>query len=170
MDACRVRDALPEDAAALISLRKTIFGETNFMLCAPDEYSASADEVAQQLQRIRDTSSSRSLLAEMDGSVVGFLGVTGSSVPRLRHSAQLFIGVMRAHWGRGIGSALLSEVLRWAPTAGLSRLELYVMNNNERAIRLYERLGFKVEGQRRRAYIINGEPVDDRLMALIYEA
>jgi RimJ/RimL family protein N-acetyltransferase len=77
---------------------------------------------------------------------------------------------VRAHWGRGIGSALLSEVLRWAPTVGLSRLELYVMNNNERAIRLYERLGFEVEGHRRRAYIVNGEAVDDQLMALIYEA
>jgi ribosomal protein S18 acetylase RimI-like enzyme len=40
------------------------------------------------------------------------------------------------------------------------------MKDNLRAIALYERLGFRAEGARRRAYIINGRPVDDLLIPL----
>ena len=165
-----IRDALPEDAAALISLRKAIFGETNFMLYAPSEYSASPEELAAQLAKLRSSGHSRSLLAETEGTLIGFLGVMGSPVPRLRHSAQIVVGVLRSHWRQGVGRALLSEAIRWAPTAGLSRLELFVMRQNTGGIALYEQLGFRVEGWRRRAYIIGGVPVDDQLMAYVSEA
>ena len=83
---------------------------------------------------------------------------------------QIIVGVLRAYWGQGVGRALLIEALRWAPSAGISRVELFVMRENSRAIALYERLGFRVEGSRRHAYVINGQPVDDLLMAYIYEA
>jgi len=170
MDAFCIRDALPEDAVALISLRKAIFGETNFMLFAPSEYSASPEELSAQLAKIASSGHSRSLLAECENTLLGFLGATGSPVPRLRHSAHLFLGVLRSHWRSGVGRALLAETIRWAPTAGLSRLELFVMRSNSRAIALYEHLGFRVEGHRRRAYMIDGVPVDDQLMAYLFEA
>jgi RimJ/RimL family protein N-acetyltransferase len=170
MGAFSIRDALPEDAAALISLRKAIFGETNFMLYAPSEYSASLQEVSAQLTKIRESGHSRSLLAETEGALIGVLSVMGSPIPRLRHSAQIVVGVLRSHWRQGVGRALFSEAIRWAPTVGLSRLELFVMSKNARAIALYEQLGFHVEGSRRRAYIIDGVPVDDQLMAYVSEA
>lgn len=165
-----IRDALPEDAAALIALRKAIFGETNFMLYASSEYSADPEELAAQLAKISSSGYSRSLVAESDNTLIGFLGATGSSVPRLRHSALLFLGVLRSHWHCGIGRALLTEIIRWAPTVGVSRLELFVMTSNSRAIALYEGLGFRVEGHRRRAYMIDGVPVDDQLMAYVFNA
>ena len=65
---------------------------------------------------------------------------------------------------------MLTEIIRWAPTVGLSRLELFVMESNSGAIALYKQLGFRVEGHRRRAYIIDGVPVDDQLMAYVLEA
>jgi RimJ/RimL family protein N-acetyltransferase len=170
MAAALIRDALPQDAVASIALRKAIFGETDFLLYAPDEYVSTPEELSAQLESITASGHSRSLLAEIDRTPVGLLGAIGSSVPRLRHAAQLYVGVLRSYWSRGVGSALLAEVLAWAPSAGISRLELFVMKDNARAIALYERFGFRAEGARRRAYIINGQPVDDLLMAYVYEA
>lgn len=164
-----IRDAVAEDASALSALREAVFGETQFMLYGAGEYSASPAELAEQLGRIRASTHSRSLMADHDGELVGFLGVAGSSIARLRHSANLFLGVLRAHRGQGAGRALLDEGIRWAPTAGLSRLELHVMKGNTRAIELYERAGFRVEGSRRRAYMIDGKPVDDLVMAYLFE-
>jgi len=43
------------------------------------------------------------------------------------------------------------------------------MSKNTSAIALYEQLGFPIEGSRRHAYIIDGVPVDDRLMAYVSE-
>ena len=164
-----IRDATPEDAEALVALRKVIFGETDFMLYAPDEYKVSVAEVAGQLDRFAKSAHSRTIIALSEAMPVGFLGVMGSPVPRLRHAASLALGVRRSSWGQGIGARLLQEAMRWAPTAGLSRLELYVALSNHRAISLYERMGFRVEGRRKQAYRINGAFVDDQLMAYVFE-
>ncbi len=64
----------------------------------------------------------------------------------------------------------MTEIVRWAPTVSISRLELQVMKQNTRAIEVYQRMGFRVEGERRRAYIVNDEDVDDLLMAYVFEA
>jgi RimJ/RimL family protein N-acetyltransferase len=169
MSEITIRDARPDDAVAYVTLQKTLFGETNFMLFAPDEYLVSPQEVSAQLEKIANSGSGRRLLAIDQGDPVGFLGVSGSPIPRIRHSALLVIGVLQSHWHRGVGRALIAEVIRWAPTVGLSRLELFVMKSNSRAISLYERMGFRVEGHRRRAYVIDGVPVDDQLMAYVFE-
>jgi len=88
----------------------------------------------------------------------------------VRHSAHIALGVLRERWGSGVGTELMKEALRWAPTVGLSRLELFVMTTNTRAITLYERLGFKFEGLRRRAYIIDGVAHDDHLMGYVFDS
>jgi RimJ/RimL family protein N-acetyltransferase len=166
----RIRDATPQDAASLIGLRKAIFGESDFMLYAPSEYTVSSNDVVRQIERISQSGDSRLLLTDSEGMLVGFLTVTGSDVPRRRHAASIVVGVLRDYWGRGIAGAMLSEVLRWAPTVGISRLELGVMTENQRAIALYKRFGFQVEGTRRRAYIVGNKPVDEHLMAHVDEA
>jgi RimJ/RimL family protein N-acetyltransferase len=165
-----IRDAVSEDANDLVALRKTIFGETDFMLYAPAEYTVSVLEASQQIERVTNSGHSRTIVAASDSDLLGFLNIMGSSIPRLRHSAAVAVGVRQSHWGQGIGSSLFAEALRWAPTARLSRLELYVALANTRAISLYEKVGFRVEGKRKRAYIINGKPVDDQLMAYVFAA
>jgi putative acetyltransferase len=48
--------------------------------------------------------------------------------------------------GRGIGTALLNEALRWARWVGVEKLELTVYPRNAAAIALYRRFGFVEEG------------------------
>ena len=165
-----IRSAVPEDAENLVALRRTIFGETDFLLYAPADYVVSVVEASEQIERVTKSGHSRTIVASIDSTLVGVLNVMGSSIPRIRHSATLALGVRRSHWGQGVGSRLFEEAFRWAPTAGLSRLELYVAADNTRATSLYQKFGFRVEGRRSRAYVINGKPVDDQLMAYVFEA
>jgi ribosomal-protein-alanine N-acetyltransferase len=62
---------------------------------------------------------------------------------------------------RGIGTALLRRVLADARQLGARRATLEVRASNERARRLYERLGFYVAGVRRNYYT---NPVEDALI------
>ncbi len=71
------------------------------------------------------------------------------------------VAVLPAHRGRGVGYLLMSHVLREGARAGARRATLEVRDSNVPALRLYERLGFVVEG-RRRAYYCN--PVEDALI------
>lgn len=53
------------------------------------------------------------------------------------------IGITPEHRGRGVGAALIGRSLLGFQEAGLSRVYLEVTAQNDGAIRLYERLGFR---------------------------
>ncbi len=69
---------------------------------------------------------------------------------------------------RGLGSEATRLMLRHAFTAtDLYRVELAVYAVNPRARHVYERAGFTVEGTRRAAFVLDGERVDEVLMAVL---
>jgi len=105
------------------------------------------------------------LLAEEDGLIVGVLDFHGHARPQMRHGGTLAMSVARTHRRRGIGGALLDELIRWASNHGVTRLELETFANNAGAIRLYEKVGFRHEGRRRGAVMVDGKPVDMVFMA-----
>jgi RimJ/RimL family protein N-acetyltransferase len=43
------------------------------------------------------------------------------------------------------------------------------MVHNARAISLYTRMGFRIEGTRHRSMIVDGQPVDELLMAKLLD-
>jgi ribosomal protein S18 acetylase RimI-like enzyme len=53
------------------------------------------------------------------------------------------VGVTPAHRGKGIGSALVLQALHGFRRAGLGRAVLEVTAQNDAAVRLYRRLGFR---------------------------
>jgi len=53
------------------------------------------------------------------------------------------VGITPAHRGRGVGSALIAAALAGFQQCGLSRVYLEVTAQNDRAVRLYKRLGFR---------------------------
>jgi RimJ/RimL family protein N-acetyltransferase len=62
---------------------------------------------------------------------------------------------------------LLTEAKRWAAGHGLHRLELTVMAHNHRAIELYQRTGFSIEGRRTECLLVDGNFVDELYMAAV---
>lgn len=162
-----MRTAVPADAPALLRLKQRLDTETSFMLFEPDERDASAVALAADLARIAASANSVVILAEAAGEPVGYVELSGGSLRRSRMTAQVVIGVLAQASGRGIGAGLLAEARRWASAHGLHRLELTVMAHNTRAIALYERSGFSVEGRRTECLIVNGEYVDELFMAAL---
>jgi putative acetyltransferase len=109
------------------------------------------------------------LVAESAGHVIGIAGLTVGT-GRLRHSGSLFVYVARQRQGQGIGTRLLQALLDLADKwLLLRRIELTVLVENEGAKRLYERLGFVVEGRRKMSVISQGEMKDEWLMARYIE-
>jgi L-phenylalanine/L-methionine N-acetyltransferase len=88
------------------------------------------------------------LVAELEGKVVGQLGLQVCQSPRRRHVAELGMGVSEEYQGQGVGSALLRAALEMADNwLNIRRMELTVYSSNEAAIALYERFGFEVEAE-----------------------
>jgi RimJ/RimL family protein N-acetyltransferase len=89
------------------------------------------------------------------------------NVEKTRHVRVLGMLVVRGYRGLGIGTKLMVHALEWAKSQNdLEKIVLGVFSNNRRALRLYEKFGFKVEGVKKRHYYIAGKPADEIDMAL----
>ena len=100
--------------------------------------------------------------------IIGMAGLTVSANPRMRHVAGVGIMVHLDFQNQGVGRALMTTLLDVADNwLMLVRVELTVFVDNDRAIHLYEQLGFEKEGLRRKAAIRNGEYTDEYSMARI---
>jgi ribosomal protein S18 acetylase RimI-like enzyme len=73
--------------------------------------------------------------------------------------------VLPAERGRGIGSTLLQALASHAQRAGARKVSLRMLSTNATARPVYERAGFVVEGVLREEFIVDGQAVDDVIMA-----
>ena len=103
-----------------------------------------------------------------DGTVIGCAGLTVCSNPRMRHVGSVGLYVHTDYQNQGVGTALMKVLLELADNwLMLVRVELEVFADNERAIHLYEKLGFEKEGLLRMTTVRSGRYVDDCKMARI---
>ena len=103
-----------------------------------------------------------------DGTVIGCAGLTVCSNPRMRHVGSVGLYVHTDYQNQGVGTALMKVLLDLADNwLMLVRVELEVFADNERAIHLYEKLGFEKEGLLRMTTVRSGRYVDDCKMARI---
>ena len=108
----------------------------------------------------------RGLVGCVQGKPMGNIGLMVEANPRRRHVAAIGMGVHDDHAGRGIGQALMHAALDIADNwLNIHRIELTVYVDNDRAIRLYERTGFEVEGTHRDYAFRDGAMVDVLAMA-----
>lgn len=113
-------------------------------------------------------------LVALDGdTVVGFVELMtypGGMAVRHRHVGQINMIATHADWvGRGVGRALMEAIVDMADNwLQLRRTELLVWSTNDRAIALYESLGFEHEGTLRDYVFTDGTYVDARMMARIH--
>ncbi len=83
--------------------------------------------------------------------------------------ARYAVGIFNAGaWGRGLGTETTRLVLRYGfDTLGLHRIDLRVLDYNERAIASYRKCGFVVEGVERDSALVGGEWHADVLMSIL---
>lgn len=74
----------------------------------------------------------------------------------------------KAHWGKGWGQKICRTVIDYAfGELNLQRIQLSVLEHNERAFALYKRLGFIEEGRHQRAQFRDGKYLTTITMALL---
>jgi RimJ/RimL family protein N-acetyltransferase len=160
-----IRTIRERDSEPFLALSARLDEETDFRLLEAGERRTTIEEQRETIRRVRATENQTILVAEADSRLVGYIAGIGGQYRRNRHSAYVVVAVLQAFSGRGIGTQLFERLEAWAVERVIHRVELTVMAHNERAIRLYEKLGFHREGRKRDALLVSGEYVDEYLMA-----
>lgn len=161
-----IRVAQESDAGQLLELLINLDQETNFMLYEPGERKSRIDDIQLQIRRASETSSIL-LVVEEDQKIVGFLSGNRGFANRIQHSCYIVIGILKDYAHKGIGTALFQELERWARLNNVTRLELTVMIHNEAAIKLYKKMGFRVEGLKEKSLKVDGKYIDEYYMAKV---
>lgn len=100
--------------------------------------------------------------------VVGWCDIVPMTREGFTHNGELGMGVRKDVRGQGIGSQLIARTLAAAKELGLERVELDVYASNQAAIHLYKKVGFAIEGTRKRARKLDGVYDDLIEMALFF--
>jgi ribosomal protein S18 acetylase RimI-like enzyme len=154
-----IRREQPDDAEAVAAVNVRSW-QTGYAGIMPDEVLARLD-VAAWAQRRRDWRTAEgdqpfaTYVAEADdGSVVGFVTVgpyrqgQNHEDPDPAYGEILAIYVDPAHWGSGIGRQLMATARAALAGRGATTMRLWVLQDNARARRFYERAGMAPDGER----------------------
>ena len=141
-----VRRATPADAEAFVGVLANVAEEGRWI------GTEAGFDVAERIARERtyiEEGAARWVLEDDDGRVVGNLGVHPTHA---RGVVSLGMSIIAPFRGRGGGRVLMDTALRHVATTDAHKIELEVWPDNGRAISLYARYGFEVEGLRRSHY------------------
>jgi RimJ/RimL family protein N-acetyltransferase len=116
--------------------------------------------------RMRDESVEFAVLLLSTGQLIGVGGLY--DILRVM-TATLFVGIgEREHWGKGLGTEATRLICEYGFFfRSLHSIKVEVNGYNRRAIRVYERLGFKLVGRLRDAIVMNGKRYDRVIMDLL---
>jgi ribosomal protein S18 acetylase RimI-like enzyme len=105
-------------------------------------------------------------VAVRSGEVIGWCDISPNNIEGFSHCGRLGMGVHQNFRRLGLGQKLIAETIKKAKEIGLERVELDVYASNTPAIKLYEKIGFVVEGVKKKARKIDGEYDDIVDMAI----
>lgn len=160
----QIREIDQSEARAYFECLKSIDQETKFMMFEPDERQFNEELIVNYLSDESDLF----LGVFNEHEIVGFLAAKRGTFRRIRHSAYIVIGIRRSFQGQGIGTKLLDKLDEWARKNQVKRLELTVEVANIPAINLYKKQGFSIEGIKKKTMLVDGEFVDEYMMAKLY--
>ena len=160
-----IREIVEADAEAYLALACAIDAESRCMMYEPGERLTTLEQQIDQIRAIRASDNQLMLVVAHEGQLVGYLGAIGGDFHRNHHSVYIFVGLLERFTGQGLGRRLFEETEQWARRQGLHRLELTVMRHNTRALALYQKMGFEIEGTRRHSLQVEGLYVDEICMA-----
>jgi len=165
-----IREATALDAPAVLEHVHTIAGESDYLSFGPGEFDLPVEQERLILQRYHEADNQLYLLGLLGlfgEQIVSTLSFAGGHRPRTAPTGEFGLSVRAAHWGLGIGGRMLDALLDWARDSQVvTKINLRVRTDNSRAIALYLRKGFALEGTIRKAIQIDGTYYDHHWMGL----
>ena len=160
-----IERARAEDASALLDYLKIVGGETENLSFGAEGVPLDLEAEQDYLRSQCESADNVQYLAKVDGEIIGTASLNRKP-RRMSHRGEFGISLKKAWWGCGAASALTEAVLAFARENGFEQLNLEVRSSNARAVRLYEKYGFRKLCTFPRFFKINGEYIDFDLMNL----
>lgn len=162
-----IRNGEISDAEKLLDFGRKVAEESPFLQLTPKEMFQMDLAFEEKWIQSFTNNGGVLLIAEVDGEIVGIVDFHRQTRTRIRHTGILGMSVRKAYWNQGIGTKLMNALIGWArQQEGLEVLHLSVLKHNERAMHVYQKMGFQVVGERpRNMKYEDGTYADDVIMS-----
>lgn len=137
------------EAAVFSALRKKIENEAPYLPASAGERNEGVLHIWMRLYLHRRRSAT--LVASENGHMLGYITIVFPMLRKFRNNAYIVLAVDADARGKGIGSKLITAAEEKARSLKRYRIELEVFAKNSRAVALYERLGYVIEGRKKNA-------------------
>lgn len=164
-----IREISTKDVEAFTTLMQQVFEESKYMLYDPGEYVPSLEYAISNLEEVITSPHLAILVAEKNDMLVGYITIVSKRLHRIEHKARITMGVLNQEQGFGIGQSLIHACKNWCKAHDMSRIELTVVTDNKAAVHLYEREGFKIEGELQHSLKIDTQYFNEYLMAYLLD-
>ncbi len=166
--AVTIRTPQLPDAQSIMDVIAAADTETRFLAREPGEFSVTLAQEEAFLEAANREPDMAWFVAEYQGRVVGQASVSlVRKSLRYRHRAQVALVLLKAFWGMGIGGKMMQRCIDWCREKNVAQLELSVIADNDRALKLYRSFGFRTVGTIPKALrYADGTYADELLMVL----
>lgn len=153
------------DAEALLKHIKAVGRETDFLSFDENSFEITPEREAKFIERFYNNKNELMLVACDGDKIVGNGILEAERIPRYSHRKELSVTVLREYWGQGIGSELMRRLLDFAKQSA-AVVSLVVRSDNERAISLYRKFGFREVGKFEKYFKIKDSFYDALIMQI----
>lgn len=151
-----IREAVEADAAEIVKLFNIMGGESENLTFGLNEYYLSENQQRIFIKAMRERHNSLFIIGTINNKIAGYLTFTTMQKGKLMHRGDMGIAVLKEYWGIGMGSALIDHLMKWVVQSGeVGKIELQVRVDNHRAVELYKKWGFEIEGIIKRGMKVN---------------
>lgn len=156
-----IRKAEPGDASHIVRISTQMGGESDYFTYGEDDFYFTEEQQKNFISSISDKENYLYIVGIVDGKIIGTLNYLSSNRRRIMHRGELGIGILKEYWEIGVGSQLMEYFFKWANSKSVvKKIDLEVREDNSRAINLYLKYGFIVEGRISRGVLIDGKYYD----------
>lgn len=156
-----IRKTEPGDASHIVKMSAQMGGESHNLTYGEDDFYFTEEQQRNFINSISDKDNYLYIVGIVDGKIIASLSYLSSGRRRTMHRGELGIGVLKEYWEMGIGSHLMDYFFKWVNSKSVvKKIDLEVREDNIRAINLYLKYGFKIEGRISRGLLIDGKYYD----------
>lgn len=164
-----LRSPRQEDARALHEHRYRTSGESSFLSRYPEEVVWNETLIKRIVTAVNEEERDFFLAAFVDGRLIAEAGTMKlKNHMKYLHRASFGISIQEEYCNLGLGSIILQESIKLAEEQGFEQLELGVFEENERALHVYEKLGFQRVAVQPRAFKLKDGSYHDEIQMVLF--
>lgn len=155
-----------KDAQDILSYLNQIGKESNFLSFGSEGPGLTLEVQLEDIKKIKNKKSFY-LIFEIDKEIAGVVTIRVREDRKwLMHCGTLGISCLKKYSGLGLGNIMMEATIEESEVRGLKKINLETREDNDIAISLYKKFGFKGEGLVTKNFLIDGVFYNTYLMGL----